>query len=132
MSISPRTLELMAAMRYVMWTMVKPIYHPTADQIQLPGILDALSDPIRLEIVLRLDEAGEDRCSAFGDYGSKTNLSYHLARLREAGVTRTRVDGAQRMISVRRDDLEARFPGLLDAILTSARPAKRKLRAKAG
>lgn len=119
-------------MRYVMWTMVKPIYHPTADQIQLPGILDALSDPIRLEIVLRLDEAGEDRCSAFGDYGSKTNLSYHLARLREAGVTRTRVDGAQRMISVRRDDLEARFPGLLDAILTSARPAKRKLRAKAG
>lgn len=115
-------------MRYVIGAMSKPIYHPTADQIQLSGVLDALSDPIRLEIVLRLDEVGEDRCSAFGDYGSKTNLSYHFARLREAGVTRTRVDGAQRLISVRRDDLDRRFPGLLDAVLASARPAKRKPR----
>ncbi len=42
--------------------------------------------------------------------------------LREAGVTRTRVDGTQRYIALRRDDLEARFPGLLDSILAAVPP----------
>ena len=100
--------------------MAKPLYHPTTEQIHLPGVLDALSDPVRLDIVLRLDTQGEAACSALGDYGSKTNISYHLARLREAGVTRTRAEGPFRLISLRRDDLEAKFPGLLDTILASA------------
>ena len=43
--------------------------------------------------------------------------SYHLRLLREAGVTRTRADGTQRLISLRRDDLEARFPGLVDVLI---------------
>lgn len=118
-------------MRYFIVVMAKPIYHPGTDQIQLANVLDALSDPIRLEIVVRLEETGEECCSAFGDYGSKTNLSYHLGRLREAGVTQTRADGPQRLISVRRGDLDSRFPGLLDAILASAKPAKRKTRGRA-
>lgn len=101
--------------------MVKPLYHPTLEQIQLPGVLDALSDPIRLEIVLRLDAEGEAPCSALGDHGSKTNLSYHLARLREAGVTQTRAEGPFRFISLRRADLDARFPALLETVLNSAR-----------
>ena len=45
--------------------------------------------------------------------------SYHLRLLREAGVTRTRAEGTQRLISLRRDDLERRFPGLVD-VLTRA------------
>jgi len=114
--------------------MAKPLYHPTFEQIQLPGVLDALSDPMRLEIVMRLDAEGEKRCSALGEYGSKTNLSYHLARLREAGVTATRAEGAFRIISLRRKDLEAKFPGLLDTVLRSARAvaaaAGRKVRRK--
>ena len=45
-----------------------------------------------------------------------STCSYHLKLLREAGVTRTRASGTERFMSVRRDDLEARFPGLLDSI----------------
>jgi DNA-binding transcriptional ArsR family regulator len=110
--------------------MAKPLYHPTFEQIQLAGVLDALSDPVRLDIVLRLDAEGEAQCSALGDYGSKTNLSYHFARLREAGVTQTRAEGPFRIISIRRDDLEAKFPGLIDSILNSARGAADAARPK--
>lgn len=64
---------------------------------------------------------GEQPCQAFDDYAPKTNISHHLARLREAGVTRTRIDRSYRRISVRLGDLAARFPGLLDAIAAAAR-----------
>jgi DNA-binding transcriptional ArsR family regulator len=101
--------------------MAKELYHPDRDQIDLSAVLDALSEPTRRDIVVRLLEVGEAPCQAFDDYAPKTNLSYHYARLREAGVTRTRIDGPYRMISVRVDDLAARFPGLLDAIVAAAR-----------
>lgn len=104
-----------------MRAMVKPISHPDADQIELSAVLDALSDPIRREIVLRLSEAGELRCGAFGDTSSKTNLTYHLARLREAGILRIRCEGACRWSSLRTDELDGRFPGLLRAVLDAAR-----------
>ncbi|HEY1719626.1 MAG TPA: helix-turn-helix transcriptional regulator [Magnetospirillaceae bacterium] len=106
--------------------MVKPLYQPNTDQITLPGVLDALSDPVRLDIVLQLDADGEARCSAMGEHGSKTNLSYHFARLREAGVTKTRIEGASRLIALRREDLEAKFPGLLDTVIANAKGAKSK------
>ena len=57
---------------------------------------------------------------AFDDCAPKTNLSYHFARLREAGITRVRIDGPYRKISLRIEDLEARFPGLLETILAAA------------
>ena len=66
-------------------------------------------------------KASRSACGQFLDLGSKTNLSYHLAKLREAGVTRTEVSGTSRLISLRRDDLDRRFPGLLDSILASAK-----------
>jgi DNA-binding transcriptional ArsR family regulator len=97
--------------------------HPERDRIALPTVLDALSDPIRLAIVADLAASGEKPCGGFTDLGSKPNLTYHLARLREAGVTTTRIAGTSRLISLRRADLDARFPGLLDAILAaSAQP----------
>ncbi|MDR6291080.1 MULTISPECIES: ArsR/SmtB family transcription factor [Inquilinus] len=95
-------------------------YHPDRDQMDLVTILAALSDPTRLAIVLQLSEMGEEACSSI-DHAPKTSLSYHYAKLREAGVTRTRIEGTQRFISLRRDDLEARFPGLLDSVVTNAR-----------
>ena len=101
--------------------MPKELYHPAREQIDLSAVLEALSEPIRREIVLLLLEQGEQPCQAFDDYAPKTNLSYHYARLREAGVTRTRVDGPYRRISVRVEDLAARFPGLLDAIVAAER-----------
>jgi DNA-binding transcriptional ArsR family regulator len=104
-----------------MTAMAKELHHPARDQIELSAVLEALSEPTRREIVAQLLEQGESPCQAFDDKGPKSNVSYHLARLREAGVTRARVEGAYRMISVRVDDLAARFPGLLDAIVAASR-----------
>jgi DNA-binding transcriptional ArsR family regulator len=55
---------------------------------------------------------------------SKATLSHHFRVLREAGLVRTRLDGRKRLLSLRIDDLEARFPGLLHAVLTAKRSAK--------
>ena len=100
--------------------MPKPLRHPAPSQIALSDVLEALSDPIRRGIVQRLSQEGECRCSAFHGYASKTNLSYHLARLRTAGLVRVRPEGTCRMLSLRSEDVEARFPGLLQAVLASA------------
>jgi DNA-binding transcriptional ArsR family regulator len=98
------------------------LFHPATDQIDLATVLSVLGDPTRLAIVgfLARNEGVEINCSRFLDLGSKTNVSYHLGKLREAGVTRTETRGTNRLISLRRADLEARFPGLLDAIIASA------------
>ena len=101
--------------------MAKPIFHPTTEQIELTTVLEALSDPIRRDIVLGLFEDGEQNCSAFTSFSSKTNLTYHYGRLREAGLTHTRLAGVHRLITLRSDDIESRFPGLLPAVLAAAR-----------
>src|SRR4029078_11850678 len=79
-------------------------------------------DPTRLAIVryLASKEGVPLNCSQFLDLASKTNLSYHLAKLREAVVTRAEVAGTNRMITLRRADLDARFPGLLDSVIAAA------------
>lgn len=101
--------------------------HPTREQIELPHVLEALSDPTRLAIVVDLaqqEAEWEARCGEFVHLGSKTNLTYHFAKLRAAGVTHARAEGTSRFISLRRDDLDARFPGLLDTVIKSARAAR--------
>jgi DNA-binding transcriptional ArsR family regulator len=105
-------------------------HHPSREQIELPMVLDCLSDPIRLAIVYNLaksgEAGGERRCGDFHAFSGKSNLAYHFARLREAGLVLTRLVGTARYMSLRRDDLDARFPGLLDAVLAStARDAER-------
>jgi DNA-binding transcriptional ArsR family regulator len=104
--------------RYLVGMRLLP--HPERENIALPTVLDALSDPIRLAIVAHLAAIGETPCGGFTDLGSKPNLTYHLGRLREAGVVNTRVAGTSRFITLRREDLDARFPGLLDAILAAS------------
>ena len=99
--------------------------HPNTDQIELPNVLTALGDPTRLAIASELARRndGPVACSHFLMLTSKTNLSYHLAKLREAGVTRTEVCGTSRFTTLRRADLDQRFPGLLDSVLASAKDA---------
>jgi DNA-binding transcriptional ArsR family regulator len=96
---------------------MRDLYEPKRAEIALPAVLYALSDPIRLKIVRELAERGEKTCGLIGMPIPKSSISYHFKVLREAGVTHTRIEGTQRFISLRQDDLEARFPGLLDAIL---------------
>ncbi len=99
---------------------MRSVYHPTADDLSLPSVLYALSDPIRLQIVQALSECGERPCGTFGLALAKTTLSHHFKVLREAGIIAIRAEGTYRWNSLRRADLEARFPGLLNAVLAAS------------
>jgi DNA-binding transcriptional ArsR family regulator len=91
---------------------------PERDDIELVDVLQALGDPIRLRIVRTLDRADAPiACHELELPVSKSTGSHHLKVLREAGVVTARVDGTRRYHTLRRDDLEARFPGLLDSVL---------------
>ncbi len=96
-------------------------HHPARGELELPAVLHALSDPARLEIVRRLADGDEPSCGTFDLGLSKATLSHHFRVLRECGVVRTRPEGRKRLLSLRSDDLEARFPGLLTAILAAKR-----------
>lgn len=93
---------------------------PPPDAIALSQVLVALADPVRLAIVRELAASTEAPCGALHVPVAGSTRSHHLKTLREAGVTRTRVVGTQRLVSLRRGDLDARFPGLLDAVLAAA------------
>ena len=94
------------------------IPHPAADAIDLATVMRTVGDPLRLEIIRLLADGREWSCNdlqqALGLPASTG--SYHLRLLREAGVTRTRAEGTQRFVSLRRGDLEDRFPGLVDVL----------------
>jgi DNA-binding transcriptional ArsR family regulator len=96
---------------------VKVLFHPDRADIHLSSVLYALSDPIRLHLVSTICKEGEMTCSAIQVPVVKSTLSHHARTLREAGVIHVRAQGTQRFLSVRRDDLEARFPGLLASVL---------------
>jgi len=96
------------------------LYHPPREDLELPAVLHALSDPQRLRVVSTLAEDPEPRrCGTFDLDVSKSTLTHHFRVLREAGVIEQRSDGTAKFNSLRRDDLEQRFPGLLDAVLNS-------------
>jgi DNA-binding transcriptional ArsR family regulator len=71
--------------------------------------------------VRALAERDEQSCSSVESSVSKSTLSHHFKVLREAGVTFTRVNGTHRYVSLRREDLDARFPGLLGSVLEASR-----------
>jgi DNA-binding transcriptional ArsR family regulator len=95
----------------------KVLEMPAARAIKLPEVLHALSDPVRLEIVRALAAGGEQACGAVPLPVSASTRSHHFKILRDAGLTVTRLAGTQRLVSLRSDDLQRRFPGLLDAVL---------------
>jgi DNA-binding transcriptional ArsR family regulator len=100
---------------------VRNLHHPRIDEVTLPDVLHALSDPVRLKIVGELADRHEQSCSAVESSVSKSTLSHHFKVLREAGITHTRVNGTHRYVSLRLDDLETRFPGLLGSVLEASR-----------
>jgi DNA-binding transcriptional ArsR family regulator len=91
--------------------------HPDLQEIQLPAVLHALSDPMRLCIVGALAAGGERTCKSFQLPVTKSTSTHHFRVLREAGVIRQRLEGTTKLSSLRRAELDQRFPGLLDAVL---------------
>ncbi len=101
------------------------IVHPARAEIELGAVLHALSDPVRLKIVAELAEGErEHTCGSFKLPVTKSTCTHHFKVLREAGVIHQRQHGTARLNTLRRDDLEARFPGLLDTVLRAAVDAR--------
>ncbi|MEU6152683.1 helix-turn-helix transcriptional regulator [Actinosynnema sp. NPDC047251] len=93
---------------------------PPVDQLRLTEVMAALSDPLRVGLVRLLADGVERNFGEFDAPVAKSTLSHHLRTLRAAGVTSSRNEGTRCFIRLRRDDLAARFPDLLDAVLASA------------
>ena len=108
---------------------MRELRHPSVEEFDLASVLAALADPIRLRTVAELAGRAElasgecgQRCAVDA---AKSTMSHHFRVLREAGITRTRIEGAHRYVTLREGDLNRRFPGLLDVILTDqANPAR--------
>ena len=95
------------------------IQQPLRDEIVLTRVLNALGDPVRMEIILKIARIGRVACGAFDIPMPKSTLSHHFKVLREAGVVASRREGNELMNSLRLDDLEARFPGVVSAIIAA-------------
>ena len=93
---------------------------PHLDEMTLAAVMAALSDPMRVAIVRQLAAEGERTCGTFDLGISKATRSHHFRVLREAGVIHQRQEGTARLNKLRREELEARFPGLLETILRNA------------
>jgi DNA-binding transcriptional ArsR family regulator len=102
-------------------TTTEKIAHPTRAEIELGAVLHALSDPVRLKIVAALASGDAERtCSSFEVPVTKSTCTHHFRVLREAGVIRQQQEGTARLNTLRREDLDDRFPGLLDTVLKAA------------
>jgi DNA-binding transcriptional ArsR family regulator len=99
------------------------IAHPATAELELASVLHALSDPVRLRIVSGLARSGDRSCGSFELPVTKSTCTHHFKVLREAGVIHQRAEGTARLNTLRRDDLDARFPGLLDTIVDAAASA---------
>ncbi|NLI92836.1 MAG: helix-turn-helix transcriptional regulator [Peptococcaceae bacterium] len=96
---------------------MRQLFHPTTDQFNLSTILNALGDPTRLQIIKNLADKSEKTCACCNVDLPKSALSHHFKVLREAGLINVRIEGKQRFLSIRYEELEEKFPGLLQVIL---------------
>ena len=94
---------------------------PDLSTVDIAGLLQALSDPVRLTIVRQLDEAGSDglTCGQLDLPVGKSTCSHHLKVLRSAGVTAEREEGTRKHVRLRREELDERFPGVIGSVLAS-------------
>jgi len=100
--------------------MVRAFHHPAADDITLDGLLYALADPTRRDIVTKLIERGGMNCSQTCANLPPSTVSHHHRILRENGLIRSEKRGVEVLNTARRDEIDRHFPGLLDAILTQS------------
>jgi DNA-binding transcriptional ArsR family regulator len=94
------------------------VIEPAIETVTIDVVLSALADPVRLTLVRAFAAAGDWTCGsdvlkATGVTIGRSTLSHHIKVLRDAGLIRTRVDGIRRLVTLRYDEVEHRFPGLL-------------------
>lgn len=99
--------------------MARPFVHPPTARITLDGVLHALADPIRRTIVKKLQQGDGMSCSQTCNQLPPSTISFHYRILREAGLVRSQKKGVEVINTLRADDIEKRFPGLLAMILKS-------------
>lgn len=92
--------------------------HPDPEEIAIPRVLFALSEPLRLNMVRILAQRGEVDSLDLGRDLPRSTLTHHTSLLRESGVVFVRGEGRKCMIQLRTEDLEERFPGLLGTVLS--------------
>ncbi len=91
--------------------------HPDPSDVTLAQVLFALSDPIRLKMIKILANCEAVNSLDLAPDMPKSTVAHHTGTLRKAGITNTRPEGRKCLISLRRELLDSKFPGLLDAIL---------------
>jgi DNA-binding transcriptional ArsR family regulator len=97
------------------------LHHPAAEEIELSAVLHALSDPQRLRIIRLLARQDEPVACGSLELGiTKSTATHHFRVLREAGVIRQVPSGTTKLTTLRRADLDARFPGLLEVVLAGS------------
>ncbi|MXV43823.1 helix-turn-helix domain-containing protein [Saccharibacter sp. 17.LH.SD] len=96
--------------------------HPDLDELDILTVLRALADPVRLDIVRHLHSLGEASCSTLLASRPKSSMSHHFQVLRAGGILHTRIEGVTHRNTLRLEELEKRFPGLMTAILAASGP----------
>jgi DNA-binding transcriptional ArsR family regulator len=121
---------------------MRPLFHPSVDDITVEGILHALSDPVRVNIYAEIAKANcPQTCSAFLEVSSravpKSTLSQHFKVLREAGLIRSERRGVELHNTARCEENRPRFEALITSIIDAhtaqtkrQRNVRRKQRAK--
>ncbi len=92
-------------------------HHPSAGDIRLVTVLHALADPVRLSVVRQLSDGRSHACGAIDTSLAASAMTRHFRILRESGVVRAEPCGTSKLLTLRREDLDARLPGLLDSVL---------------
>jgi DNA-binding transcriptional ArsR family regulator len=103
---------------------MKPLFHPSVEDVTVEGILHALSDPVRVAIYTGIvGSSGSPTCTSFSKVSDKdipkSTLSLHFKTLREAGLIRGERRGVEMHNTSRCAEIETRFPGLIQAIVTA-------------
>ena len=122
---------------------MRPLVHPSVDDITVEGIMHALSDPVRVAIYADIVGSGcSQNCSNYLTVSEKdipkSTLSQHFKALREAGLIRSERRGVEMQNTSRCGEIEKRFPGLIAAIINAhkvqsaerKKPAKRRTPAR--
>jgi DNA-binding transcriptional ArsR family regulator len=101
---------------------MRPLFHPSIEDVTVENILHALSDPVRVAIFSQIVGSGcQQNCSDFLNIGEKSipksTLSQHFKALREAGLIRGERKGVEMRNTSRCAEIDQRFPGLIKAIV---------------